>query len=115
MFDGEPDAVNTYARARKCGLGIRQGHEGDDVTGTGFLDGVSFFREHFDHAADLLALAACGADSIEFCDARGREPGGPAGDFRRTAARSIGAGGALGSGRPKPAGNYQTSCMVISP
>ena len=40
------------------GLGIGQRYQGDDVAGARFLHGIGFLREHFHHAADLLALAA---------------------------------------------------------
>ncbi len=43
-----------------AGVGLGEGDEGDDVTGARLLDRVGFLGEHFDHAADLLALAAGG-------------------------------------------------------
>src|SRR5216683_613566 len=43
-----------------AGLGVRQGHERDDVARAGFFHGIGFLGEHFDHAADLFALAAGG-------------------------------------------------------
>ena len=45
---------------RVTGLGIRQGHQRNDVSGTGFFHRIGFLGEHFDHAADFFALAARG-------------------------------------------------------
>ncbi len=43
---------------RVTGFGFGHRHQGDDVTGAGFFDRISFLGEHFDHAANLFTLAA---------------------------------------------------------